>query len=67
MIIINEGESVQAIEHRDGYRFFVENDIEDDIFIIFIPHLALTEAENYARAMSIAWDEAIKFMETNND
>lgn len=61
MVVINEGGTVQAIEHADGYKFFVEDDINDDIFLILIPHLSPEQAENYAKVMSTAWDAAIKY------
>jgi hypothetical protein len=58
-----EGGSVQAIEHGDGYRFFVKRHI-DDIFIIFIPDLTLIQAKTYAKILSVAWDE---FCETHQN
>lgn len=63
MEILNEDGSVQAIAFRDGYRFFVECDVDDDIVIIAVPDLTEEEAEKYAKMMSHAWDEAMEYSE----
>lgn len=57
--VINEDGSVQAIRVDNGYKFFVECDIEDDAFLIFLDELTEEQATTYAKLMSIAWDEAI--------
>ena len=59
MNIINEGGTVQAIARDDGYDFFVECDIEDDIHLIFIDGINEEQATKYAKVMSLTWDAAI--------
>ena len=65
MNIINEGGTVQAIAKDDGYNFFVECDIEDDIDLIFIDDINEHQAKTYAILMSHAWDVAQSKIENN--
>ena len=58
MEVVNESGSVQAIARDGDWVFFVENDLDDDILLTRLD-CSKEEAEQHARLMSIAWDEAI--------
>lgn len=66
MEIINEEGSVQSIPRENGYEFFVESDIEDDIFIVFIEDICEEKARDFAIVMSLAWDAATKYCYENS-